>query len=699
MADQFFSGPTFNDAGVGFSNENQASQGRPLAMLTQSSPQNITPGYIRDMYMRGTKALRGENYNYWLNRSFLAGEQWITWDRVRNTLRELPRDPVRVRVTVNKLWPSSRTIMAKLMQRSLVFEVPPTSSDDASVRGAKTSEAILRHCRDAHDWEKHREYVCWSMWVGGTGFLALDWEAGAGTSLGVTPTGKGVGTGDIKSTPLSIVEVAFEPGTRDFETAQWWIRILALPPAQVQRDFQLEREPAADAIAGVSPYQSRLVQQGERQEIPLNMTLVMTYYERPSVLNPTGTIATTVGDKIVDGPHEWYFPWKDRLNIVCFRETKVPGRAAGDTVVTSAVPVQTAFNASWSNIIEHMKLAGNARLMVPDASLDGVDELTDLPSEIVTYNSGAGEPHYLSPPTMPQWWIEQPTRLALELDTILGVHATSRGEAPTNIDSGVGLSILVEQDNTPIGHMVKELAYGFGRYASLVLKLYEVKVRETRTAVMGNGSNVPETVRWTGKSLEGQTHAIVPEEAIQPRSRAAQFAMARDLWDRQITQDPVVFAKIADLQGQDDILAGLNLDASKAERENHLMAQGEVMIPRDFDNHGVHIAKHNEFRKTERYETMDPKIQHIYDAHIQAHETMAAEEAGKREAQLQTSAALAAAPTGAEIPPTPQEAAAASAGPGGKPNMMSAFPPPEGGFAPPGGALAPGQRHQFFGRR
>ena len=37
---------------------------------------------------------------------------------------------------------------------------------------------------------------------------------------------------------------------------------------------------------------------------------------------------------------------------------------AGDTVFTAAVPIQTAFNASWSNIIEHLKLAGNARLVI-----------------------------------------------------------------------------------------------------------------------------------------------------------------------------------------------------------------------------------------------------------------------------------------------------------------------------------------------
>jgi hypothetical protein len=44
---------------------------------------------------------------------------------------------------------------------------------------------------------------------------------------------------------------------------------------------------------------------------------VLTYYERPCKARPDGAIVTVVNDKIVDGPHPWPFPFKDRLNMVC----------------------------------------------------------------------------------------------------------------------------------------------------------------------------------------------------------------------------------------------------------------------------------------------------------------------------------------------------------------------------------------------
>jgi hypothetical protein len=620
-----------------------------------SKPEALTPTItakiVKDRYERGVRAVTRESQEFWINKAYISGRQWVQWDRTRNTVQDIARDNSRVQITVNKLWPSSRTIMAKLLSRPLQFEVPPSGSDDASVRGAHISEAVLRDAHKRQNWEDLREELSWALWEGGTSFLALDWDPESGTTLGKSElTGKTVGTGDACVTVMSIVEVAFEPGTRNFEKAQWWIRAQAFPPVEVQERFKMEETPPTDANSGASP-QARYVGSSDTA-YPVELTRVLTYYERPSSKNPNGLVATIVGDKIVDGPHPWPFPFKDRLNVICFRETKIPGRATGDTVVSAAVPVQTAYNASWCNIIEHMKLSGNSRLLLPQGAIDDEDAVSDLPGEVLNYVAGpdGGIPSYLSPPSMPDWWIREPEMLSAQMDDILGLHAVSRGEAPVNVDSGVGLSVLVEQDNSPIGHLVKETADGWGRFATLFLKLYEDKVRETRQAKIQTSGQVPETVSWTGASLSGQTTAEVPSDALQPRSRAALFAMAQSMWDRKVTQDPLLFAKMADLPGQDDILQAISMDHAKAKRENHDMAMGTVCVPADFDNHADHIMDHNDFRKSARYESLDTTLRDLVDQHVQAHETMAAEEEGKRQAQAAVSQGLAATPTAQQIP-------------------------------------------------
>lgn len=646
-----------------------------------------SPGSVREKYIESTQALRKEQYEYTVNRAFLAGEQWCYYDGSRNVLRQLPREPSRTRVTLNKLWPSSRNILSRVLSRPFAFEVEPDDSDDATVRGAQTAKSAIRDLAREHNWQQLREETAWNTWLGGTGVLSVDWDPSGKSVVGhLEETGKPYGTGDVSESALSILEATWEPGIRDAEHGYWWMRAQALAPSEVQMCYGLDYLPAADAQGTTTPLTQKLLQDTHRSPAP-NLCLVLTVYIRPSAALKRGLVATVVGNKFVDGPKPWPFPFKDRLNLVVMRETKVPGRATGDTVFSAAVPVQTAFNASWSLIIEHLKLAGNARLLVPDTSLDGIEDLSDLPGEIVPWNSAAGvPPGYLAPPQLPQYILDQPTRLAEQMDDILGLHDVSRGTAPKNIESGVGLGILVEQDSTPMGQLTKEIAAGFERFASMVLKIYSAKVEDPRKARITVQGQSPETVQWSGRDLMGQTNVVLPPDTVVPRSRAAQMAMAERLATLGAFGPPgalnmQVFSRVADLPDADDLLEGIDADDAKASRENHDLAIGKVCVPLEFDNHAKHIERHNWFRKTTRYEALDSGMREIVDLHVQAHETMVFEEAGRRASMQRVHPGLDALPTAEGSPPLPVT-------PGGVPAEAgpAAPPTPAGGPGSPPGA-------------
>ncbi len=655
-----------------------------------------SPGAVREKYLESTQALRKEQYEYTVNRSFLAGEQWCYYDGSRNVLRQLPREPSRTRVTLNKLWPSSRNIISRVLSRPFAFEVEPTDSDDATVRGAQTAKSVVRDLCREHNWQQLREEMAWNTWLGGTGILSLDWNPTGDSVVGHTEeSGKPYGTGDVTESALSILEACWEPGIRDAERGYWWMRAQALPPSEVQMQYGLDYLPAPDAQGTMTPLTQKLLQDTRQAPAP-NLCLVLTVYIRPSSALKKGLVATVVGNKFVDAPKPWPFPFKDRLNMVVMRETKVSGRATGDTVFSAAVPVQTAFNASWSLIIEHLKLAGNARLMVPDNSLDGIEDLTDLPGEVIPYNSSGGAaPGYLAPPQLPQYILDQPMHLASQMDDILGLHDVSRGQAPKNIESGVGLGILVEQDSTPMGQLTKEIAAGFERFASMALKLYADKVTDTRKARIQVPGQVPESVQWTGEALMHQTTVVLPPDTVVPRSRAAQMAMAERLSTLGAFGPPgamnmQMFARVADLPDADDLLEGIDPDDAKASRENHLLSIGQVCVPVKFDNHQKHIDRHNWFRKTTRYEAMPQEMRDIVDMHVQAHEVMVAEELGEQVAKANVHPVLGGAPTasGTQLPAQPgAEPPAAAAGPAAPPNPGGGPGTPPMLQGPPPGSL------------
>lgn len=602
---------------------------------------DLTAAEVRERWSNASRALSAERQQAALNRSFIRNRQWVFFNKETSRLEEAPRVPSRVRATVSRIGPDSRRIIAKLMRRSLVFDVPPTTADDVAGRASRIAEAVLADLHLKQNWERLRLDHAWTTWEGGVAALCVDWDPTQGQIIGEDEQGRPVGTGEIKLSVLSVHEIGCEPGTHDIERASWWMRGQAFPPKEVQRMFGLEKSPQADAMAVDGVY--RLGESGrDARDTP--MTMVLTCYQRPTAADK-GCVVTVVNDQIVNY-QPWPFPFTDRLNIATACVQMMHSTWLGHTPVSDAVPIQALYNASWSSIIEHLRQAGNARLWVPIGSVEDIEELSDTPGEAVEYNPiGNLRPVYESPPSMPDWWIRQPAMLSEALDDVLNVHDVSRGQAPTGVESGVALSILAENDDTPVGAFAKELGECWGRVATMVLKILEQRVIETRQALIKQPSGVPEVIEWTGGDLAGQTTATVPLDAVLPRSRAAQAAYAMQLYDRGIIKNPQELAKIADLPDQDDLLEGIDPDTARARRENYSMAVGQVRTVDQIDEHANHLNIHRGFMKSSRYEHLDPMMQQIFVAHLAAHEMYAAQQAA-----MQTQAAQLGGPAAAMIP-------------------------------------------------
>ncbi len=594
---------------------------------------------VQERFNQGAKALTGFVHTYWANHAYIHGDQWLYFSEATRSLEAIQQDPDRVRATVNKMWPASRTIIAKATSRPLQFYVPPTGADDSTMKAARTAESILVSVARDHEWEALRESATWSAWKGGTAAIEVRWDPKAGSPVGQTDKGDDFGTGDTVEEALSIADFVIEPGAKKAETARWWIKSVAMPPEQARDVYGLSFTPKPDGTAASTPFQRRQIalHQGGDGTVTVDLTRVLTYYERPNVYSPKGRVLVVINEHVVD-EKPWPFPFKDRLNIVLFRETVIDGQWAGDTILKAARPIQNAINQSWSSIIEHMKLAGNARLGVPEDMMDLIDTFTDTPGETFPFRSQT--PVYVSPPTMPAWWIDEPAKLKIEMDDILGNHEVARGDAPGRVDSGLGISILVEQNDTPGGRIVKETAHAFGRLAELVLRLYEAKVTESRTSTVKTPGQPPRTARWTGKDLKGQVAAEVPLDSLMPRSKAADEARADKMVQMQLITSVADYHRVAGIPLDRDVLEALSPDVAKARRENAMMALGRPSVPAPFDDHATHIPEHLTFMKSTEWDFLSHDEQQTFLLHVQAHATLSAEELGEQAAKTATSPIL-----------------------------------------------------------
>lgn len=599
---------------------------------------------IEEIYKEATEHIHGPLHDYWLNHAFVRGLQWLQWNNNLTRLIETNASDDRIQATFNKIRANQRTVMANLTQRKLSFEIPPTGPDDESVRASRLGEAILRDLHRHDRWEVVREEHMAATCKGGTGALIVE----------IDPEDR-----HPVVKPLSIAEFVVEPGSRNAETARWMIKVEALPPKVVQAIFGLGKEPPADANAGLAVFQHRLLTQsfGTGVGVTPKLTRVLTYYERP-INGSKGGWKVWIDGKVVKSG-KWPYPFTHRLPIAVARETVEENQWFGSTYLNDVRKIQIILNAIWSAIAENAKQFGATKLFYPASAADFAEEMDDRPG-LQPWPDGVELPSYLEQPQLRNWFEQIIDRAGYMIDDIMGVHDISRGQAPPNIESGFGISILAEKDASPTNRLIKEEARCWEDMAQMCLQIYQVEYRNTTRTITVDSGFGPERFEHTGADLSEEFDVYVPEDAIQPRSRVGMIAQADKMFQLGMIQTPAQYVRVAELPGSEDILAGISPQLHKARRENAAMARGKITDP-DFhknDDHDLHIEEHRAFMSTERWEMLPAELRSIFDDHVQMHENFKAEARAKeiRMAGAEANAEAAVAPAdpmmaGGEMPP------------------------------------------------
>lgn len=618
---------------------------------------------------------------WYTNMAFYFGKQWAQWTPSVNGFAQLKTPaapPWRVRLVSNKIKPIVRTELAKVTKEHPQAFVIPASSDDEDLMAARAGEQIWEyHQRELNFNRIMRRSMFWTV-LTGNGFVK-DWFDPE-FAVGQTPDGEEV-KGQVQVEAITPFHF-FVPDVQEeeMENQPWVIHSVAKSPDWIKSHYDKEKagKIKADTAAGPDVLEQKFFSALGIQTPLKNYTSIQECWIKPCKDYPEGLMVTWAGDIIIQVKEGW--PYRHKQYPFTKFDHIPTGRFYSESVVEDLIPLQKEYNRTRSQIIEAKNRMSKPQLLAPRGSVNP-KMITSEPGLIIQYTPGFDKPTPLQLQNLPSYVIEEQDRIQRDMDDISSQHEVTKGRTPPGVTAATAISYLQEEDDSKLAATVSSLEEGVERIGRHVLNHVQQYWGDERLIKVMGEDGVYEAYLFTGADLKDNTDLRIEAGSATPRSRAAKQAFITEL-GKMGWIPPDRALRYLDMAETGKLYEEMQVDSRHAQRENLRLAEGTPIPVNDWDNHEIHIMEHNNFRKTQKFETLSEEFQEIFQAHVKMHEEVMR---GQAEQAMSGMGGPGQPPPGAGGAPGENGPPSGSAGPGpaqAVPGGGSGAPPPDD--APPG---------------
>jgi len=623
--------------------------------------------WTKSAYMRCRTVRQQMERQWYINMAFYIGRQNVAVIPISSAssaasgvrLYIPPAPYYRARPVINKIRPIIRKELAKLTAQRPSATVVPSTSEDRDLAASQAAEQIWNSTfRNKNIPTKFRQSVFW-MLITGTGFLKHYWDPDKITLDG--------NQGDFcyeNVTPFHL----FVPDMLavDIEEQPYVIHIQTRSVEWVKLNYGITVQPnVMEASDLLNDSFLQLVGAGDFRK---NAVLIYEVWVKPNQLEflPKGGMFTIVGDELVQMVENGS-PYIHKQYPFTRLEYVPTGRFYSDAPIYDLVPIQREYNRTRGQLIENKNRMGMVKLMAAEGSIDPSKVNTE-PGQAILYKLGFPPPQPVAPAPLPPYVVQEIDRLNMEFEDISGQHEVSRGQAPSGVTAATAISFLQEQDESLLSATFQSIEDAYEKIAYQTLcyvKQYWTVPRMVKVVGRDGQFNV---LAFRGSDIGSNTDIRMEAGSALPTSKAAKQALLMDLMSQGFIP-PDKGLELMDIGGVQRLYDELQIDSSQASRENMRMSsvtplemsqylntfmptdmfgqpdpsQGLVdpntgqplvdqttgmpmepplIVPvNTFDNHEVHIRVHNNFRKSQEYETLSPDQKQLFEAHVNAHLT------------------------------------------------------------------------------
>lgn len=576
--------------------------------------------WAEEMFSRSRQGRLPFERQWYVNMAFYFGKQYVQWQASGATgqLSRLWEPPVpawRVRLVCNKIKPIVRTELAKITKEKATAFVMPATSDDDDLVAAQAAESIYEHIsRDLGYHKIMRRAAFWTL-ICGSGFIKDWYDPNSLDSSGVK--------GAIKAEPVSPFHLfAGDYADETIEGQPHLIHVVSKSPDWVLDNFG--KVVAADAGGANGMLETKFLSAiGVQTASRPTQVAVKEMWVRPGAYArfPKGAHIMWAGDVLLSFKDKWPY---DHQEFPFSKIDHIPtGRFYGDSTIVDLIPLQKEYNRTRSQIIEAKNRMSKPQLLAPRGSVDA-SKVTSEPGLIIFYTPGFTPPSPLQLQDIPSYVIQELERIQRDMDDISSQHEVTKGRTPPGVEAATAIAYLQEEDDSKLAYTVTSMEEAIERLGKHTLSHVKQFWTAQRTVRVVGDSGMFESFVFSGSDVRGNTDLRIEAGSATPRSKAAKQAFITELgklgW---ITPDRAL--RYLDMAETGRLYEEMQVDARQAQRENLRMAAGDNTVTvNEWDEHMVHIAEHNLFRKKQAFEKLPDEVKVFLNMHVTFHQQIVA---------------------------------------------------------------------------
>lgn len=623
---------------------------------------------LKDEFRKFKDARSPFEADWYLNSAFFVGQQWLYWNHGRLDRPRLAKH--RETIVDNRILPIVTARVAKKVKTRPTFVATPFTGSEEDVDAARITEKMMEFDweylglqRKLYQAELFADIVCagfWKIYWDRTKGEAADFvmkpdgtplsqedgtpvkaEVFAAGGLPEGFTTKTIASGDACVDVVSPFHFYPDPVATSMDELERCYEEKLRSPDYIKQRYGVELQPDTDVPAG--PVEARIFSSlMPGTSVPYKAIKVFEFWANPCSTFPNGKRAVWAQDQMLaeeDNP-------VDTMPYVMFSGVEVPNRFWPTAITTQLRGPQINLNKVESQVQENANRLGNPSLL---KSRQANVHYTGVPGEEVLYDSTVSDavPQFLTPPEVPMYVREQVQRITESMVEISGLHEVSNATVPTGVTAASAINLLQEADDTRIGPEVQDMEQSLGQAGTKLARLRaKFNTDERILRIAGEDENW-DIFAFRGVMMGKEPTVNCQAGSAMPRSKAAKQAAILEVLQTMFQYGLVPEARDLrrvfrdyELGALDQVFAGLSVTEQQVQRENRRLSLGEAVNINTYDEDTEHIAGHEEYQRTARYQQLPPQTQQLIEMHVSAHrERMVQQTNMQIQAQAQAQAA------------------------------------------------------------